>query len=130
MGRRCPIFLPWLALPWGRGMPQLHQGEARKGVLSLDLSALGQHQKETFLPHLLALPQRIHTQDGQANDPLKQHQVSLGWYMILSAPKPFTSTSKFNGLKRNPLVNPENKSEVKFKTLTHTGQRGQLQKPK
>lgn len=75
-------------------MPQLHQGEARKGVLSLDLYALGQHQKEIFLPHLLALPQRIHTQDGQANYPLKQHQVSLRWYMILSAP--------------NPLLQPQN----------------------
>lgn len=29
-------------------MPQLHQGEAREGVLSLDLSALGQRQKETW----------------------------------------------------------------------------------
>lgn len=31
----------------GRGVSQLHQGEAGEGVLGLDLSALGQCQKET-----------------------------------------------------------------------------------
>lgn len=32
----------------GGGVPQLHQREAGEGVLSLDLSALGQRQKETY----------------------------------------------------------------------------------
>lgn len=32
----------------GRGVIELHQGEAGEGVLSLDLSALGQRQEETW----------------------------------------------------------------------------------
>lgn len=32
----------------GGGVIELHQGEAGEGVLSLDLSALGQRQKETW----------------------------------------------------------------------------------
>lgn len=32
----------------GRGVPQFQQGEAGEGALSLDLSALGQCQKETW----------------------------------------------------------------------------------
>lgn len=47
----------------GRGVPLLPRGEAR-GVLSLDLSAQGQHKRKPFA---LRPSRRAHTQDGEAD---------------------------------------------------------------